>query len=167
MREKLSGLPSEHKIYPRLFSICMTASPHLASLMRILLLLIAMSLSLPANPLDKYLWKNRILIVQSKGQNQALNQLLLKNQEALADRDLIVINLTTEKIKLANQIRPTREERTALLNKFKLSKAEQPTFVLIGKDGGEKSRQTQTLDLEKIFALIDTMPMRKNEMKKK
>ena len=135
--------------------------------MRILLLLLAMSFPLSANPLEKYLWKNRILVVLSEGKNSTLNQQLLKNREALTDRDLIVINLTTEKVKLVDQVRPTNEERIALLKKFKISKAESPTFILIGKDGGEKSRQTEALDLEKIFALIDTMPMRKAEMKEK
>jgi hypothetical protein len=35
---------------------------------------------------------------------------------------------------------------------------------LIGKDGGEAARCSGTLDLEKWFALIDEMPMRRVEM---
>jgi hypothetical protein len=35
---------------------------------------------------------------------------------------------------------------------------------LIGKDGGEAARCSGTLDLEKWFALIDEMPMRRAEM---
>ena len=36
-------------------------------------------------------------------------------------------------------------------------------FVLIGKDGGVKSRG-ETLDLDSMFDLIDSMPMRRAEM---
>ncbi|GAB3672634.1 DUF4174 domain-containing protein [Salinisphaera aquimarina] len=36
--------------------------------------------------------------------------------------------------------------------------------VLVGKDGGVKSRQTETLDVNTLFADIDQMPMRRREM---
>lgn len=36
--------------------------------------------------------------------------------------------------------------------------------VLIGKDGGVKSRQTKALDINAFFGKIDQMPMRRNEM---
>ena len=38
-------------------------------------------------------------------------------------------------------------------------------IVLIGKDGGEKLRQGQVLSSEKLFGLIDAMPMRQAERK--
>jgi len=38
-------------------------------------------------------------------------------------------------------------------------------FVLIGKDGGEKSRQSGKLDIEQWFDQIDSMPMRQREMR--
>lgn len=36
--------------------------------------------------------------------------------------------------------------------------------VLVGKDGGVKSRQTEEFDLQAFFGEIDQMPMRQNEM---
>lgn len=36
--------------------------------------------------------------------------------------------------------------------------------VLVGKDGGEKLRETDLPDLDQIFDLIDGMPMRREEM---
>ena len=36
--------------------------------------------------------------------------------------------------------------------------------ILIGKDGGEKYRLYEVPELDGIFALIDGMPMRQNEM---
>ena len=39
-------------------------------------------------------------------------------------------------------------------------------IILIGLDGGVKLHQTKLLNLEKLFTLIDGMPMRKAEIKK-
>ncbi|WP_158828268.1 DUF4174 domain-containing protein [Mucilaginibacter lacusdianchii] len=39
------------------------------------------------------------------------------------------------------------------------------TVVLIGKDGGEKLRSTQPFTVKKLYATIDAMPMRQQEMK--
>ena len=39
-----------------------------------------------------------------------------------------------------------------------------PTNVLIGKDGGVKLRQEELVRPAELFALIDSMPMRKHEM---
>jgi len=40
------------------------------------------------------------------------------------------------------------------------------TFILIGKDGGEKLRRNSLVSLQELYQLIDGMPMRKIEMKK-
>lgn len=40
-------------------------------------------------------------------------------------------------------------------------------FVLIGKDGGEKYRSEKITSLQKLYAIIDAMPMRVYEMRKK
>ncbi|MCA1758767.1 MAG: DUF4174 domain-containing protein, partial [Bacteroidales bacterium] len=39
--------------------------------------------------------------------------------------------------------------------------------VLLGLDGGVKLRQNELLPLEKLYATIDVMPMRRREMEKK
>ena len=36
--------------------------------------------------------------------------------------------------------------------------------ILIGLDGGEKLRQTKVLETDKLFAIIDGMPMRRSEI---
>ena len=36
--------------------------------------------------------------------------------------------------------------------------------MLIGKDGGVKLRQEEPISVADLFALIDSMPMRKQEM---
>lgn len=41
------------------------------------------------------------------------------------------------------------------------------TVILIGKDGSEKYRSRSPIELNKLFSIIDSMPMRKEEMKRK
>ena len=38
-------------------------------------------------------------------------------------------------------------------------------MILIGLDGGVKLRQTEMISLDKLFTLIDGMPMRRREIK--
>jgi len=41
---------------------------------------------------------------------------------------------------------------------------DQFAVILIGKDGGEKHRSFESLNLDSIFFLVDRMPMRKDEI---
>lgn len=52
----------------------------------------------------------------------------------------------------------------SVFKKYKAS-AQKFTFVLFGKDGGEKLRSYGPVSLEKLYRTIDDMPMRKAEMK--
>ena len=40
-------------------------------------------------------------------------------------------------------------------------------LILLGKDGGIKLKRNDRVKLDEIFALIDSMPMRKDEMRQK
>lgn len=40
------------------------------------------------------------------------------------------------------------------------------TFILVGRDGGKKLRSSKVVSAEKLFGLIDAMPMRKDEMRR-
>ncbi len=53
----------------------------------------------------------------------------------------------------------------SILKKYGIS-SPQFTFLLIGKDGGTRLRSSKPLSSEQLFALIDAMPMRKDEMKR-
>ena len=41
------------------------------------------------------------------------------------------------------------------------------TFILVGKDGTEKMRSNTVVTADRLFAIIDAMPMRKQEMRNK
>lgn len=40
------------------------------------------------------------------------------------------------------------------------------TFILVGRDGGEKFRSNEFVTADKLFALVDAMPMRQHEKKR-
>jgi hypothetical protein len=67
-------------------------------------------------------------------------------------------------------------ERDIVIEKFEATEAaakkynvnpKEFTVLLIGKDGYEKYRDNKPIELKDLFALIDSMPMRKNEMERK
>ena len=41
------------------------------------------------------------------------------------------------------------------------------TVVLVGKDGGVKLKRDEYVSLAAVFGLIDSMPMRQNEMRQR
>ncbi|MEM9079229.1 MAG: DUF4174 domain-containing protein [Verrucomicrobiota bacterium] len=135
--------------------------------MKPLLPLLFTATQLLASSLDSYLWKNRILILHlSEGKVTQFNPSLLeKNQPALIDRDLILLDLSPNPIKSKLTIRPPSKDLLFLRKKYRLTPTSPPTFILIGKDGTKKAIQSPQLDLAKVFSLIDTMPMRRREMR--
>jgi len=90
---------------------------------------------------------------------------LIEQQEALkqadqqvAERDLDIIVL------LAGQVmEPDRQ--FMMSSEIKLNPADDFAGWLIGKDGGVKHRFSAPVDPKEVFRLIDSMPMRKQEVK--
>lgn len=67
-------------------------------------------------------------------------------------------------------------ERNIVIEKFETTDAvvkeysanpKEFVVLLIGKDGSEKYRNNKPIDIKTLFSLIDSMPMRKDEMKRK
>lgn len=113
--------------------------------------------------IKKHQWKNRVLIVFTDDlQNDVYNNQLLileEHPKELLERKLVVYCFT--KSKYSYNFRGDWKSST----KFKNEKADFK-ILLIGLDGGVKLEQTQYLSTEKLFTIIDGMPMRKRELKK-
>lgn len=109
--------------------------------------------------LDQYQWQKRIILSYPSSPESSKDQLkkAAKFQAEIIDRDLLILRLNEH---LESH---TPAQRQAIMKKYQLTKG---SHVLIGKDGGVKDRQSGALDFEKWFRLIDTMPMRQNEMKR-
>jgi hypothetical protein len=84
----------------------------------------------------------------------AQKSIFAKDAAGLKERDLRIHEITDAKTNIA-----LFEKYKALPQSF--------TFILIGKDGGEKFRSNKPINLEKLYAKIDAMPRRKIEMQTK
>lgn len=124
-----------------------------------------------AQHLDQHQWKNRIIVVKAKN-NENTN---LKNQlsqfqnhkKELLDRKLVLYQVIDNNYSFTNF--RTEPKAFSLISNhkdgdiFKMDKDFE--VILIGLDGGIKLRQHKLLSLKELFNTIDAMPMRQNEIR--
>ena len=110
------------------------------------------------DPLAIYRGKARVLVVLAADPTDAK---LRRQKELYADmkagaeqRDLALVEALG-----------SSAEATALRRTFGLGEGFQA--MLVGKDGGEKLTSTDPLGPAELFPLIDSMPMRQDEMRKR
>jgi hypothetical protein len=98
-----------------------------------------------------------LLFSNTKGNAVLQKQLfeLQKDKPGIDDREIEIKTI------------PTSVENLALWKTWKVDQATPFTFILVGKDGGEKFRSDTLVTLPSLFSLIDAMPMRRNDLKKK
>jgi hypothetical protein len=112
------------------------------------------SLQLDQETLDQYLWKNRPVLLFAPSERDEAYRLqmdtLAANKSGLAERHIVV--LSDVSAPGGSQLREALQ-----IDGFEI--------VLIGKDGGVKLRSKTPLDVEKLYAVIDAMPMRRREMR--
>ncbi len=119
------------------------------------------------NILKSYRWKNRLLLVfVPQVQDQRLTtikQTLQAVECEFEDRDLLLGVLTRNApSRIGNDLISSYDE-AELRQKYDI-KSNQFAVILIGKDGKPKNQLSDVPQIEKIFAQIDTMPMRQQEM---
>lgn len=123
-----------------------------------------------AQNLSTHQWKNRIiLILVDDLTNPELQTQLTEFRTQLAgmkERKLVVYQIQ------ANQFQRglNAENEWITSNKlYKKYKSDDSPFevILIGLDGGIKLTQHELLTYEKLFAIIDGMPMRRRELRQK
>ncbi|MEL6657863.1 MAG: DUF4174 domain-containing protein [Bacteroidota bacterium] len=123
-----------------------------------------------AQDLSEHRWQDRLIIILAEdAANPAfLQQIadLKQDQTALQERRLLVYQV------LPNRYRQGLDSNTSWANSailFEQFSTVQVPFqvLLIGLDGGVKLRQQTPVNGDAIFDLIDTMPMRRAEMRRK
>lgn len=109
------------------------------------------------DPLATYRWKSRVLLVFAPRADApslvAQRRSVEKEKAGFQDRALVVLELTDG------------AKAEALRRQFNI-KPENFTVILIGKDGGEKLRKSGPVSPKELFDLIDSMPMRQQEMRR-
>lgn len=115
----------------------------------------------------QYHWKNRILLLFSSNQGGMLQQqaeIFDTKRTGMKERDLVLFYIKRTIVEVPDGKK--YEEKTAeqLRKQFQVA---DDTFavILIGKDGTQKLKQGELLSADKLFAIIDAMPMRKREMR--
>jgi hypothetical protein len=120
--------------------------------------------------LTSYRWKNRLLLVfsptLSDARFEAFDRNVSKARAEISDRDLIVFKILETGTSRLEDEPLTPETAEELRRRFDVEPG-RFTVILIGKDGGVKMVSENRADLEEIFDRIDSMPMRKREMKNK
>ena len=120
-----------------------------------------------ATDLTQYRWKNRLLLVFSPTKSapsfEAFNQSLSGSFLEVKDRDLIVYQVLEKGPSRLGDQPLAPEEAEKLRRRFGVG-SDRFTVILIGKDGSVKLIREYWVELQEIFDLIDSMPMRQREM---
>ena len=118
-------------------------------------LLLLFSFACFAQNIQEYRWKNRLIVLVSNASNSAEHnqqrQIFELKQSQLEERDIILLN---------------RKPKSSELSRFSLDGNFQGV-LLIGKDGGIKLKKPFIVKPQTIFDLVDSMPMRRAEMRSK
>ena len=121
-------------------------------------------------PLYKYQWEKRpILLFSHTPDNPKLKaQLsrLFEVQKALHERHIEVLVVLPEQV-LANNKKLDKTLNPKAIKAYYHISEDFEGLLLIGKDQGEKMRAALDTSPSDIFRLIDSMPMRRQEMKRK
>lgn len=112
--------------------------------------------------IDRLIWKNRVVLVYAPREesDSYREQIRLLNSAPaeLTERNMVVITCLKDRLPLKDQ--------GYLIRQFQ-SKPEAFGVWLIGKDGSVKLQSERPVSPEKLFGLIDSMPMRRAEMKRR
>jgi hypothetical protein len=120
--------------------------------------------------LKAYQWKNRLLLLfapaASSDEYIAQWDTLNRHWDGVLERDLRVVSIFEEEVGDVDgdDIDPAAGDD--LRRQYRI-KRNQSVVILIGKDGTEKKRVPMPADVTRLFALIDTMPMRQDEMRQR
>ncbi|NIS60619.1 MAG: DUF4174 domain-containing protein [Proteobacteria bacterium] len=120
--------------------------------------------------LSRYKWESRLLFVFAPSEDDErfrdLKKEMSDRDDEIVERDLLVFHILERGESRLGDISIDRQSATLLRDRFS-AKPGQFTVVLIGKDGGEKLRRGDEVNIAEIFSLIDSMPMRQREMRER
>ena len=119
--------------------------------------------------LSQFQWKNRLLFLFAPNRSHPLFDALQESiaiVQMLADRDLVVFEILESGPSRMDMTDLNSQVAQSLRYKFDV-RLDQFAAILVGKDGGIKLNRQDETRLDDIFGLIDSMPMRREEMRQK
>jgi hypothetical protein len=123
---------------------------------------LAASASDGAGSISQLTWHQRVLVVfadtPASASLAAQRDILARAGNAMAERDLVLVEVVGDSVKGASDSAATLRDRYGV-------KAHTFRALLVGKDGGVKLDSAQPIALKKLTSTIDAMPMRQQEMR--
>ena len=116
-------------------------------------------------PLSKFLWKRRLVLIFGNELNQKVADQaddLNARQDEVDSRDLVVLTIVGGIVSDSGRIEDL-PPADALRRRFRIDDGAPFTVILVGKDGQEKLRDSEPVASGSLFDLIDSMPMRQRE----
>jgi hypothetical protein len=110
-----------------------------------------------ASPLDQFLRKQRVLVVVAPAGDPAAEtqrRIYEASAKGMSERSIVL----TEAVDDTERSRQIRSRLSAEGSRFQV--------FLIGKDGHTAASSTKPLSAEDVFARVDAMPMRQDEMRR-
>lgn len=119
--------------------------------------------------LSSHRWENRLLLILVDDTDHPVyqDQISELNRDIAGVEDRRLIIYTIKQNEFATGLKKSAWIPSGdLYTNYKQLDGEFE-IILIGLDGGIKLRQAELLKTDKLFAFIDAMPMRRNELRKK
>lgn len=124
--------------------------------------------SADAAPLRQFMWKYRPLVVFAPtSSNQELirqRTIVSGNVTGLRERNIVVVEVIGSSVR--SRLGPLSSATANALRKHYGVAGRQFRAVLVGKDGGSKLQSGRAMSTNRLFGTIDSMPMRRNEMRR-
>ena len=120
------------------------------------------------NPIESHKWEKRILIFSASSPTnigyKRQEQLMSKSKKGMKERDLIIYKLYDDHWLDPKGNPLIKGQAEAIRTSYDIPSG-QFMVVLIGKDGSVKMRKDDIVSTQEIFTLIDSMPLRKQEIR--
>ncbi|MEM8813967.1 MAG: DUF4174 domain-containing protein [Pseudomonadota bacterium] len=120
-----------------------------------------------ATAFDAYAWQNRPLVISAPAETDpALAEqraFLAAIREDLKERDMVVIEVVGDSVGALLGSAPALSSDA--IRAATGLKPDRFGVALVGKDTGVKLRETRPVSGAQLFSLIDSMPMRRREMR--
>jgi hypothetical protein len=119
--------------------------------------------------MSNYKWKYRPLVIFAESDGSPLlaeqRQIVARNRAGLNKRDVVVVWVVGDSVS-TELGPPPNSNATSLRARYDVAAGEFRA-ILVGKDGGDKLASPKPLAADRLFATIDAMPMRRDEMRRR
>jgi Domain of unknown function (DUF4174) len=125
--------------------------------MPILLGVIAMTDGSEASPLDEFHWKSRVLVVVAPAGDaaaEAQRRIYESSAKGMSERSIVLIEALDD------------GERSRQIRSHLSADGRRLQVFLVGKDGQTAISSDKPLSADYLFARVDAMPMRRDEMRR-